>query len=438
MKSIIVALGRVSWEAEFVSAISHPMTGVRVHRRCVDAVDVRAAIQISDVDVVVISDSTLRVDDDFVAELEIAGLHLVVITEHPTSWSHKGASHIIDFSHHNPIEAVSQFASWLNNIDTNLISKEADRDDVLNVDLIPRNSKYSTSQSQATISHEVGLSNQFVAVLGFGGGAGRTTCMRELSWHTAQRDLPTLMVEADTFTPAIAIELGLNPHAPTLVDIVKTSESYKLGREALSQMVTSWRPNIDVIPGLHRASQWQDLRAIHLRKLWNVLASNFSRVFLDLGPILENEQLDSSGLAFAQRHAVSLTVLERANKIVICINNSDVAISRFIRQYLEIQELLDGKDCRVVLWGNRTSKSDGLKTLNHFCSLTDITYVATDNKLALRATQEQRAMSEIARKSSIAMTYRDLALALESDARDNRIHTRLSRLFNRSLQNEAA
>ena len=438
MKSVIVALGRVDWEAEFVSAVSHPMVGVRLHRRCVDGVDVRAAVQLAQIDFVVISDSTLRVDRDFVTELEQAGSHLVVITEQAHRWIDLGVSSVINFQHRNPIRAVSEFSE--------LLSSSTETEIYASGNSVPPAQVQSHAVSPKKISTAGGglsvqqgsTPNYVVAVLGFAGGSGRTTCMRELSWRFAQSSHSTLMVEADTFTPALAIELGLDPKAPTLGDIVHSSELQKLSDASLKSQVTQLHQNLDVIPSLTRASQWSELRVNQLRKFWNLLADTYSRVIVDLGPILEHEDLDPSGLSLAHRNGASLTALERADKVVICVRNTDVAVSRFVRNYIEVSDLMSEKDCRIVLWGERSGQVEGLNAIRHYCDVSDIRFIAMDSKISQRAIKENLTMSAVAPKSETAKFFQDLAVSLDSDMRLERTQSRISRLVSRSTQRQVA
>ena len=79
MKNVIAALGLVDWEAQFVSGLGHPMFGLQVQRRCVDGVDIRAAIQVSDCQAVLVSDATPRINQDLIAELADKNIKLIAI-----------------------------------------------------------------------------------------------------------------------------------------------------------------------------------------------------------------------------------------------------------------------------------------------------------------------------------------------------------------------
>ena len=55
MVNVICALGHVPWEQQFINSLGHPMFGVSVTKRCVDGIDILAAVRTIDVDAVVVS-----------------------------------------------------------------------------------------------------------------------------------------------------------------------------------------------------------------------------------------------------------------------------------------------------------------------------------------------------------------------------------------------
>jgi hypothetical protein len=86
----------VEWEAQFVSGLGHPMFGLQVQRRCVDGVDIRAAVQVADCQAVLVSDATPRINQDLIAELAEKGIDLIAITVDVDRWHDLGASHCIE------------------------------------------------------------------------------------------------------------------------------------------------------------------------------------------------------------------------------------------------------------------------------------------------------------------------------------------------------
>ena len=154
MRNIVVALGNTDWESQFVSALSHPMNGLRIQRRCVDGVDVRAAIQLVETDAVLLSDHTTRVDEDLFLELDARGVTVIALTNDPARWEQQGITNIVRVDEHNALAAVPLVNTVM-------------RDGKIEVVDLPE------------------PSGRLIAVAGFGGAAGRSTCTRELGWQLA-------------------------------------------------------------------------------------------------------------------------------------------------------------------------------------------------------------------------------------------------------------
>ena len=70
---IALALGNADWESDFIAVISHPMLNLKVVRRCVDGIDLLAAVQVNEIEVVIVTDETLRLDDHAVFGEDASG-----------------------------------------------------------------------------------------------------------------------------------------------------------------------------------------------------------------------------------------------------------------------------------------------------------------------------------------------------------------------------
>ncbi len=152
MKNLIAALGLVDWEAQFVSGLGHPMFGLQVQRRCVDGVDIRAAIQVSECQAVLVSDATPRINQDLIAELADKNIKLIAITSDVDHWQDLGASHCIELDSNNPLSALKQISELMSD-EPQAVEPESDPKGLL------------------------------IAVAGFGGACGRTMAVKEIGWQ---------------------------------------------------------------------------------------------------------------------------------------------------------------------------------------------------------------------------------------------------------------
>ena len=408
MKNVIVALGTVAWEAEFVGAVSHPMMGVRVQRRCVDALDIRSAIQVMHVDVVVVSDATLRVDEDLLVDLRESGVRLVAISSKVAMWIERGADHVIDFTSHNPIRAVGEFSEWL----------RRGVDDEKTIEATP--------------------TGRLVAVMGFGGSAGRSTCAREVGWQLGESRFRTVIVDGDSYGPSLHQELGMQPNVPSLVQLAHECETRRTNTINLSSHVTQWTVDIDFLAGVDRSSQWLELRTSTLRHMWKLLMDHYDRVVVDLGPVIERDLYSQHEVALPQRHSIPMTALELSNTVILCARHDEVGVTRLVKGYLEFSEVLADKNIIVNLWGVNGSANNGAKAVTRLTGLRDIFTTPFDHKVVTQAAKSHLSISETAKKNAVTETFRAIANSLDTQTSASRTKSRLAKLMSHSLDHEAA
>ncbi len=274
MKSVIVALGLVEWEAAFVSGLGHPMLGMSVQRRCVDGVDVRAAIKVVVADVVIVSDSTPRLDQDLINELCQQNLEVIAIGSDEQFWLELGVTKFISLDLSNPLSAISKIAGLL-------------RDK-------------SAAKPEITTPH-----GSLIAVAGFGGSCGRSTFVKEVSWHLANSGSSTLMVDADTYGASLIQEFSVDGSGVGVLEACREFEKRNLADNVIERLTHPIAPNLSLLPGLSKSSRWTDLRIPALRATWEAAKSGFDFVITDVGGVLE---LDSSLMhesSLPRRHAAS-------------------------------------------------------------------------------------------------------------------------------------
>jgi hypothetical protein len=166
MINAIVAIGKVDWEAGFVSGLAHPVTGVQVQRRCVDAVDVLAVVKVLTCDVVIISDHTMRMDAEFVSELNRLRIRVIALTNNKKFFEDLGYVECVTFDATNPLSSISVIAS-----------------------LVRVNKQEPDPAPQQK--------GQLIFVGGFGGGTGKTRLALEISAQLANQDKKVLLVDGD-------------------------------------------------------------------------------------------------------------------------------------------------------------------------------------------------------------------------------------------------
>lgn len=406
MKNIIVALGNTEWEPQFVSALSHPMNGLRIQRRCVDGVDIRAAIQLVEADAVLLSDHTVRVDEDLFLELDARGISVIALSADATRWEQQGIANIISIDERNALAVVPLVNSLM------------------------RDGKIEVIQS-----HEP--EGRLIAVAGFGGAAGRSTCTRELGWQLAASEQSTLIVDADTYNASLHQELLRDPTHGGLLELCRAQETRKLTSESIGDFTDRLTDKLALASGIPRSSRWMDLRSAALVGVWAAGRSAFDQVVVDVGPVLENDQALLHESHLPKRHNAALTALEVAHITVLCARGDSVGISRLVKGFHEFHELLAHTQVHVVVWGSTSSSSEASKAISRHTGLSSIIHVGRDENLIHTALVKGQPASALKPKSELARSYAELCMKLNSTP-DDIAQKRLARVLHMGRTRAAA
>ena len=388
MKNVIVALGLVEWESIFVSGLGHPMFGISVQRRCVDGIDIRAAIQVVECHGVIISDATPRIDQDLIAELRERDIPLIAISSDCESWSDQGVTMLVQLDAKNPLIALKLVSELL-------------------------------SGKLKPIVEEIKETGLHIAIAGFGGASGRTTTVKELSLQLKQLNLRTVMIDADTYGPSLDQELGLDLGTNGLLELCRVLEKKSAKGQSFADLVTQLRSGLSVVPGLPRVSRWTDLRISALREFWQESKENFDAVVTDVGAILEVDQSLLHETSLPRRHAASLTALESADITIICARADCVGIARLVRGYLEFHELFAKSSVYVLLWGitSEAQARDIKSAVSRHTGIESVTCIGLDWELSRQALERTTFMSAINPRSEISLQYQGLAKLIAAESK---------------------
>ena len=380
MKNLIAALGLVNWEAQFVSGLGHPMFGLQLQRRCVDGVDIRAAVQVSDCQAVLVSDSTPRISQELVAELADRGIELIAITVDVDRWHNLGASHCIELDVNNPLSAIKQVSEILRG-KTQVVEPEADPKGLL------------------------------IAVAGFGGACGRTTAVKELGWQLSKSGAKTCMIDADTYGPSLDQELGFEPSQNGLLELCRSIERKNSTIQTHFDLLPAVSKDLSLVAGLPRISRWTDLRVGTLRELWRKSKEVFDVVVTDVGAVLETDHSLMYETSLPRRHAASLTALESAQVTFICARADSVGIARLVRGYLEFHELFANSEVHVLLWGvvSENQSKDIRSAVSRHTGIESIFETAYDFEATRNSLQQNTFVSKLDPKNAITKEFEAIA-----------------------------
>ena len=289
-------------EAELVRSASS--SGVRIVRRCIDAVDVLAAVATYPNAIPIISASLPRLVSATVDRLGPRTVGLADDEEDVQRLTGLGVPRIVRSSQAPLWPALVALTSAVAATGEREFSPVPEM--VVSPDLVTPDKETRSGASGADL----------VAVWGPPGAPGRTTIAMGLADALARRRSRVCLVDADTYAPSIDLALGIS-----CAGIVAAS----LRAETSSGSVPSpcWvdvSATLSVLPGIGASQSWRDLRPSRLVALWDLLRREFDVVVVDIGSCLEDD--DAASPWATRRNAAAVTALEVANRVVAVADSS--------------------------------------------------------------------------------------------------------------------
>lgn len=330
MIDVLLAAPSHQGEAELVA--SAPSAGVRIVRRCIDAVDVLAAVATYPNAIPIISASLPRLvaatvdrlgsrtvgladDDEDVARLAGLGVMRIVRSTDSPLWSA-----LVE-----PARSVVAVAAM--------------------PDVSPDISGMVDPSGPA-----VGAAG-IVAVWGPPGAPGRTTIAIGLADALARRGRRVCLVDADTYAPSIDLALGIGGGG-----IAAATLRAETGTGAdMSHWCCEISTNLCVVPGIGPSQSWRDLRPSSLVALWDKLRGDFDVVVIDIGSCLEDD--DAASPWATRRNAAAVTALQAADLVVAVASSSPAGAARLARDWPKVTAV--GPSHHRVLVQNRAARKVG-------------------------------------------------------------------------------
>jgi MinD-like ATPase involved in chromosome partitioning or flagellar assembly len=382
MINVIAAIGKTEWEPQFVSALAHPMTGIQVQRRCVDALDVLAVVKVLACEAVIISDHTLRVTAEFIAEINRQGIRLIALTSNPENFSDLGQVECLTIEESNPLAAISMLAA------------------LVRVDKVTPILK----------SESIG---ELILVCGFGGGTGKTRTAMEVAAYLAKLGKSTLLVDGDTYGPALLQMFGLPINTPGLLEVCRKIERKAAADNLIRDSSLEICQNLNLISGLTKSSRWLDLRLSALQVFWELALSEFEFVVVDGGPVLQAEAMANLETGLPRRNLVSQSALSASRTVLITSRRDESSITRLIKGVTEFQTHFARKQLSVVALGpiNPRNRKEVISAVQIHAGISDVNVIDFDYEL-INQVEYQRSFVIHRKESQLQKQYISLTCAL--------------------------
>ena len=390
MIDVLLAAPTLACEADLV--VTAPSSGVRIVRRCIDAVDVLAAVATHPAAIPIVSASLPRLvaatverlgsrtvglaeDEEDAHRLRSLGVHRIVLSSDAPLWPLLVAQPSA-VERHDGSGADSE-------------AGERRRPDV----------------AAPTSPGDVGV----VAVWGPPGAPGRTTVAIGLADALAIQGRRVCLVDADTYAPSIALALGTG-----MGGLANACARADAGSDvAYGSLCTRVSPYLSVLAGLGPAHSWRDLRPSSLAVLWDSLRGEFDVVVIDIGSCIEDPDADSPWAT--RRNAAAVTALQSADQVVAVARSSPVGAARLVREWPALAEAtLLGLP---IVAQNRVPKraGDWPETIAALGIDVPIVSIPEDPRSVASCWSHAATFSEHAPRSPITRAMRTLAAAVVRD-----------------------
>ncbi|HIY66002.1 MAG TPA: regulator [Candidatus Agrococcus pullicola] len=218
-----------------------------------------------------------------------------------------------------------------------------------------------------------------VTVWGTHGAPGRTTAAIGIASELAAGGASCALVDADTYAASVAPALALLDESPGFAAAARLAKQGSLTVAELDRVAATHETDghvLSVLTGISRSDRWPELAG---DRVANVLAEcrSWKRfTVVDVAASVESDDLVSSDMHAPRRNAATIAALQAADTVVAVAGADPVGMTRFLRAYPELADIVDPRRIRVVVNGVRIGTS-GLapqmgvtETLERFASVT--------------------------------------------------------------------
>lgn len=268
------------------------------------------------------------------------------------------------------------------------------------------------------------------AVWGPAGAPGRTTVAANLAAEAAVHGSRVLLVDADTYGPAVGVMLGLTDESAGLAQAARDADLGRLDRVALERATVQVRAagaDLGVLTGLTRPERWPELRGPALDEVLRCARECHDEVVVDVGFCLEEDEELSFDVPAPQRNGATLAALRAADRILAVGAGDAVGLPRLMRGVEALREAVPEGPAPTVVVNRVRSAASGTAPQSQITQvwrrfgpgLPIVACLPADPAACDRALLGGQLLAEAAPKSPLRTALRDLA-APDADRRTER------------------
>lgn len=255
-----------------------------------------------------------------------------------------------------------------------------------------------------------GPPGRLVVVWGPAGSPGRSLLAANLAHEAAIAGTPVILVDADTYGPSLAQNLGIVDEAPGLVAACRASARDTLDAATLEVLVPVVHPGLRLLSGIGVAARWPEVRASVLDGVWDALVATGSLVIVDVGFCLEEDEELSYDTMAPRRNAATTSALARADEVIAVALADPVSLTRLLREQDRLAEI-GAPPPRVVV--NRHAAPVPVDRVRDLVArrlpVQDVVVLPDDPATCRRAAWDGSLLSEAGPRTPLRRAVRDLA-----------------------------
>ncbi len=307
---VVLAAAGATWERRVLAHLEQSRT-LRLTRRCVDLADLLAVMGTGLGQVALVSAELPGLDLDVVDQMSRAGVRVVAVEASPEQTARLGLGRSFGVE---------------------------DLDAVVHLDLAPGVPADSLPVAP------------LIAVWGPAGAPGRSSVALAIASALAARGTDTVLADVDVDGGAQAQMLGVLDDVSGVVAGCRAANQGRV--EEVDQHAEIVEPRLRLLSGLPRADMWSQVRPSALDLVLTRLTETSDAVVVDCGHGIEPDGSMAGG-----RHQSTISVLERADEIVVVGRAEPLGLTRLVRALHDLAGVAGGRSPRVLI--NMTRRTLG-------------------------------------------------------------------------------
>lgn len=268
---------------------------------------------------------------------------------------------------------------------------------------------------------------KLVAVWGPKGSPGRTTIAIELAVELAGGGADTLLIDADSYGGDVLQLLGFVEELPTVLWAAALAAKDSLCKEDLLANLRRTSPaGPIVLPGLPRSDLWAEISDFGWREFLRLSHTSFAYTVCDVGFCIEPD-----GFTYAApgggRNRMARSTLTAADNIIAVCRADPLGIKNFIWSFAELENIVDPDAVSIV--ANRVRPSERREVadiLYRHLGRRPVAAVPDKPQEFARAVTNGSSLAEERPNSEVGAAIRDLAAVVGGRVRAVGLLSRLA------------